>query len=274
MARKNLGKSLELMFGHEGSYVNDPNDNGGPTKFGITHKTLAAHRGVASVSAAQVKAMKIEEATEIASKSYWIPAGGDILPSGLDYMAFDFGYHSGPSRGNKELQKLLGVTADGIIGVRTGDAVKRYPGGLEKLIKDYADARMKYMRGLSDWKHYSRGWTIRVTGVDPKGQYKKALGVVGNALIMARSENLTTKVEPVVEIMPANIPDGKAPVSNTSLSTIVTKPEIAGPLVAGATSIITPFASGSVILQATLAFVVVVAVLIGAYFIVKRIRRD
>lgn len=284
MARKNLGKSLELLFGHEGGYSNAKTDSGNflngvlvGTKYGVTGRTLAAHRGVKMVTANDVRSMTLDEATQIYIKSYWGQSGGDLLPSGLDYAALDFGVNSGPARAVKELQKLVGVASDGIIGSQTIQAVESYKGGVERLIKDYIDARMVFLRGLGGKQGFSangRGWTYRVTGVDPKGQYKKALGVVGNALIMARSENLDTKVEPVVEVMPANIPDGKAPVSNTSLTTIVTKPEIAGPLVAGATSIITPFASGSVILQATLAFVVVVAVLIGAYFIVKRIRRD
>ncbi|MDH2091835.1 hypothetical protein N5K21_24185 [Rhizobium pusense] len=62
---------------------------GGPTKFGITHKTLAAHRGVASVTAEQVKAMTREETEEIYRRSYWTQSGGDLLPKGLDYAAFD-----------------------------------------------------------------------------------------------------------------------------------------------------------------------------------------
>lgn len=277
MARKNLGKSLELMFGHEGGYVNNPNDKGGPTKFGITHGTLAAHRGVASVSASQVKALTLDEATQIYIKSYWGLAGCDSLPSGIDYAVFDTAVNSGVSRAVKILQKVLnfkGNEVDGVAGEHTLDATKNYAGGQEKLVRDYCNARMAFLKGLSDFKTFGRGWTIRVTGVDPKGQYKKQLGVVGNALILAKSELVDTKVVPVAEDIPSEIPTGKGSVTNTSLSTIVTKPEIAGPLVAGATSIITPFASGSVILQATLAFVVVVAVLIGAYFIVKRIRRD
>jgi lysozyme family protein len=277
MARKNLSKSLELMFGHEGGYSNNPNDKGGPTKFGITHKTLAAHRGLKSVTAAQVKSLGIEEATAIYVKSYWNQGGGDLLPSGLDYAVFDASVNSGPVRAVKILQKVIGfkdAAVDGAAGDQTLTAVKNYAGGIEKLIRDYCDERMRFLKGLSDWKHFGRGWQIRVTGTDPQGKYKQALGVVGNALIMARAEKVNTKVEPVVEELPTEIETGKAPVSNTSLSTIAIKPELAGPIVAGAGTLITPFASGSVILQATLAFVVVVAVIVGAYFVVKRIRRD
>nr|WP_318283108.1 MULTISPECIES: glycosyl hydrolase 108 family protein [unclassified Ochrobactrum] len=43
MARQNLEPSLKLLFGDEGGYSNRATDSGGPTKYGITHKTLAAH---------------------------------------------------------------------------------------------------------------------------------------------------------------------------------------------------------------------------------------
>lgn len=284
MARKNLDKSLELILGHEGLYSKAKTDSGNflngvlvGTKYGITGKTLAAHRGVTTVTANDVRNMTLQEATAIYAKSYWSQSGGDLLPSGLDYAACDFGINSGPARAVKTLQKVLGIAADGIVGDQTVTAVKSYAGGLEKLIRDYIDARMTFLKSLGGAQGFSangRGWTIRVTGIDPEGKYKPALGVVGNALIMAKSEVVTTKVEPVVEELPSEIPQGKAPVANTSIVTIAAKPEVAGPLVATGVTAITPFATGSVILQSVLAFVVVVAVLIGAYYVIRRIRRD
>ena len=125
MARENLAVSLDLMFGHEGGYVNVKSDRGGPTKYGITHKTLAAHRGVSSVTASEVKAMTKEEAEEIYRRSYWSQSGGDLLPSGLDYAAFDFGVNSGPATAAKKLQavlqdkKVYAGAIDGHIGEQT-----------------------------------------------------------------------------------------------------------------------------------------------------------
>jgi hypothetical protein len=71
VARETLPVALKLMFGSEGGYSNSKSDSGGPTKFGIPHKTLAAHRGLASVTAAQVRAMTLQEATDICERSYW-----------------------------------------------------------------------------------------------------------------------------------------------------------------------------------------------------------
>lgn len=78
---------------------------------------------------------------------------------------------------------MLGIDQDGIVGGQTLAAVDAYPGGLSELIKAYAEERMRYLRGVQTWNKHVRGWTIRVTGKDPKGQHQPALGVVGNALV-------------------------------------------------------------------------------------------
>lgn len=126
--RETLTTELDLMFGHEGGYDNNPKDPGGATKYGITHRTLAAHRGVPSVTPAQVKVLGKEEATEIYRKSYWIKSGGDLLPVGIDYMAFDYGVNSGPAQAIKSLQRVVGVAVDGIVGGQTVAAVKAHKG--------------------------------------------------------------------------------------------------------------------------------------------------
>lgn len=211
--RDTLPAALELMFGHEGGYSNRASDAGGPTKYGITHTTLAAHRGVKSVTAAQVKAMTLAEAEAIYRKSYWTQSGGDVLPVGLDYAAFDFGVNSGPSRAVKVLQGVIGVSQDGKIGPATLAAVGRYPGGVVKLIRDYCAARMTYLRGLTSPKTgfpvNGRGWTIRVTGIDPKGEYAPQPGVVGHAVQMAmeaQPASPTPKPVPVADTIPATAP--------------------------------------------------------------------
>lgn len=193
--RETLPIALRLVFGHEGGYSNSPTDSGGPTRWGITHKTLAAHRGVKSVTAAQVKAMTLAEAEAIYRKSYWTQSGGDVLPVGLDYAAFDFGVNSGPVRAVQTLQKVVGTGQDGRIGPATLAAVSAYPGGIVKLIRDYCNARMAFLRSLTSPKTgfpvNGRGWTIRVTGVDPKGQWASQPGVVGHAVQMAMEAELS-----------------------------------------------------------------------------------
>ena len=213
MVASTLPIALDLLFGDEGGYVNAKTDAGGPTKYGITHKTLAAHRGVSFVSADQVKNMTKQEAEDIYRASYWKQSGGDLLPRGLDYAAFDFGVNSGPATAVKTLQRVVGTTPDGIVGAMTVDAVRKYPGGIGAVISDYIDARMAFLRGLKGkqgWSANGRGWTRRVTGVDPKGVYKKEPGVIGNAVRLAGG---VRDVEP----SSPSIDSAKAPPSKTGL---------------------------------------------------------
>lgn len=206
--RETLPTALTLMFGHEGGYVNASTDRGGPTKYGITHATLAAYRGVRAVTAAQVKALTLAEAEAIYRKNYWGPSGGDVLPVGLDYAAFDFGVNSGPSRAVRTLQQVVGVAADGKIGPKTLAAVNSYPGGIVKLIRDYCAARMAFLRSLTNPKTgfpvNGRGWTIRVTGVDPKGEWASKPGVVGQAVQLAMDAAPSPRPSPKPVIMPSD----------------------------------------------------------------------
>lgn len=267
MARETLPTALTLMFGHEGGYMNAKTDTGGPTKYGITHKTLAAYRGVKSVTAEQVKSLTRAEAEIIYRKSYWNQSGGDLLPAGLDYAAFDYGVNSGPARAIKSLQKVLGIDQDGIVGVQTAAAANAYPGGVSKLIRDYCDERMRFLRSLSGKQGFSvngRGWTIRVTGKDPKGQWKDQPGVLGNALRLAAGTK-TVENPPVA--------GGKANPANTSITETLKKPEAWGPL-GGLLSASGAIVAGSGPLQWALAAALVIAVGYGVYRLVKRDRAE
>ena len=272
----NLGASLALMFGHEGGYSNTKTDSGNflngklvGTKYGITGKTLAAHRGVKDLSAADVKALTLKEAEAIYRKSYWRQSGGSLLPIGLDYMAFDFGVNSGPSRAVRSLQAVVGTTQDGIVGEQTLNAVKNYPGGIEKLLQDYANERMRFLRTLGGKQGFSangRGWTIRVTGKDPKGQWKDQPGVIGNALAMARKQPVSA---------PSEYAEGspKANPKDLSITEIVKSPEAWAPL-GGLISALGSVFSGDGPLQYALAFGVVVGIGVGLYYVVKKARTN
>lgn len=277
MARETLPVALDLMFGHEGGYSNSKTDSGGPTKYGITHKTLAAHRGVKSVTAEQVKALTLTEATEIYQRSYWAQAGGDILPAGLDYAAFDFGVNSGPARAIKSLQSVLAAKAgyagkiDGHIGEQTLAAIAAFPGGVRMLIIDYCEERMRFLRGLGGKTGFGpngRGWTIRVTGKDPLKKWKDQPGVVGNALRLTKANGpAPTKVNAPEEA------SAKADSRSTSLPEIISKPEAWGPL-GGLLSAAGALTAGSGPVQIALAVALVAGVGVGLWYFIKRIRAD
>ncbi len=245
--RETLTTALDLMFGHEGGYVNNPKDPGGATKYGITHRTLAAHRGVSSVTPTQVKALTKEEAAKVYRRSYWVQSGGDLLPVGIDFMAFDYGVNSGPAQAVKSLQRVVGVTADGIVGGQTVAAVKAFKGDL---IAAYANERLRFMRSLKTWPTFGRGWQKRV-----------AL-VTGQARAINRASLPTISNEPA----PA-----KANPKDQSITETLKKPE-AWASIGGLLSGLGGMASGTGPMQWALAIIMVGAFVTGTYFLIKRMQ--
>lgn len=275
--KANWTKSNQLTNQAEGGYVNRKDDKGGPTNMGITLARLSQERGY-KCTIQDLKNLTREEANAIYKKGYWDPIRADELPSGLDYMVFDFYVNSG-SWAVKILQRVLGLKEDGIIGSLTMKAIEDYPGGTRALIKDYADARMKFLQSLGGPQGFGpngRGWTIRVIGKDPKGQYKDQLGVLGNALLMAKIDDpkntVTAKnVEVIPTTLAPEIQENTAPKAsneNKSVTSISKSPEaLAGYAAAGA-SILTAV-SGNTVLSYAIGAVAVIGALAGVYYIVK-----
>lgn len=271
--RETLPVALRLMFGAEGGYSNRETDSGGPTKYGITHRTLAASRGVPSVTPAQVEALTLGEAEAIYRKSYWTQAGGDVLPKGLDYAVFDAGVMSGPNRAVKILQQVVGVKADGWIGEQTLAAVRAFPNGVTGLIIAYCAARMAFLRGIkgpTGWTSNGRGWTIRVTGKDPKGQWKPKPGVVGNALALAGGA-----LNPVTDVQygePEGTPEGGDAKAEPKPGSPWADPAVILPGAGGLLGSLGTLFAGSGPVQWALAAAIVIAVGAGAFVLVKKLR--
>lgn len=100
----------------EGSrFTNDPADAGGPTKFGVTQRTLAAFRG-RPVTADEVAALTEAEARQVYLKMFWtdvrLPLIADhSLPIAAEIM--DTGVNCGPVLAVRLFQRLLNVFNDG-----------------------------------------------------------------------------------------------------------------------------------------------------------------
>jgi lysozyme family protein len=170
MAVANFDLCLPPLLKHEEGYVNHPNDPGGATNMGITHKTLAAWRKVPSVTPAEVKALQLVEVKQIYRAQYWNPIKGDQLPLGLDYAVFDFAVNSGVGRAIRMLQQELKARAlydgaiDGIIGVKSLNALTAID-DREELIRSYMSRRLTFLKKLKGWSTFGRGWQRRVDEV-------------------------------------------------------------------------------------------------------------
>jgi lysozyme family protein len=169
--KSNFEKSLKLVLKHEGGYVNHRADPGGPTNLGVTLAT-AKRLGVdvdgdGDTDIDDIKKLKPVHAALVYRNSYWNSVRGDDLPFGVDYVVFDFAVNSGVSRASKFLQRAAKVKADGVIGPVTLDAV--YSLDSAKLIAVICNARRTWLRGLSTWPTFGKGWERRVAGVKKDG---------------------------------------------------------------------------------------------------------
>ena len=161
----NSDAAIRKILAHEGGYVNDPKDSGGPTNKGITLATFRRYINRGG-TIADLKALTTAQAIAVYKRQYWDAVQADALPSGVDYAVADFAVNSGPSRAAKYLQAVVGVVQDGRIGPATIAATKKM--GADDVINRLSDDRLAFMRrirGGKDWAHFGRGWTTRVEDV-------------------------------------------------------------------------------------------------------------
>lgn len=101
-----------MILSHEGGYCNLSNDHGGPTNMGITIDTLASWRKK-DVSAADIKALTVKEASDIFTYKYIVTPNFDQLTDiRLRASMTDFGVLFGPVRAVQALQLVLGQKVD------------------------------------------------------------------------------------------------------------------------------------------------------------------
>lgn len=128
------------QFNGEGGYVVD---NGGPTKYGVTQTTMNAFSAARGEKPMDVKTITPDDAKFIAREMYYKQPKFDMLPDRVGVAAFDYGYQSGPVQAIKDLQRVVGVKVDGLMGPGTKKAVERYvaENGEDDLLAKYLGRR-------------------------------------------------------------------------------------------------------------------------------------
>lgn len=162
MSSSNFQACLRFTLKYEGGYVDHPADPGGATNLGITIAVLSAWRG-RTVTKAEVKALKVDEAGAIYRARYWDKVEASKLPPGVDLAVFDYAVNSGPARAAKALQRVVGVAADGVVGMDTIQAVaSRKP---RDVIAALCDERLRFVKSLKTWATFGKGWSNRIGAV-------------------------------------------------------------------------------------------------------------
>lgn len=150
----NWDDAFEKVIGHEGGYVNNPNDPGGETKYGISKRSYPDE---------DIAGMTLTRAKEIYKRDYWDKCRCDELPHPVDFYTFDAAVNSGCTRSIKWLQMAIpGCQVDGLIGPQTLRHLNVFNSwfiGARQI-----GHRLEWMTHLPTWEHFNKGWSRRLAG--------------------------------------------------------------------------------------------------------------
>lgn len=139
MAKSNVLQPFILSW--EGGFVNDPADAGGATNKGVTIGTFRQVFGK-DKTVADLKAMTDGQWHTIFKRYYWDKWKADhIIDQSVANMVVDWVWASGQN-GITNVQKLLGVAADGVVGQKTLDALNKQDG--KELFRKIYEVRKAY----------------------------------------------------------------------------------------------------------------------------------
>lgn len=163
----------EDIVAREGGYVNDPDDPGGATNFGVTIHTMRRLGldldGDGDVDAGDVRALGRDQATDIFIEHYFHAPRITLLPGPLHASVFDMYVNAG-SNAVRILQRLLrdmglDIAVDGVIGPQTARAAHAALGQApDHLVDAYGIARRNYYYRIGDRRPPSRKYARRRDG--------------------------------------------------------------------------------------------------------------
>ena len=156
--KENFDKCLEMLLHHEGGFVDHPKDPGGMTNLGVTRKVYEKWVG-RKVTEQEMRDLTPDDVAPIYKKNYWDKVRGDDLPSGVDWVAFDWAVNSGTGRPAKAIQRCIGAIQDGAIGPKTLALVSEKDP--EHIIQYVTTTRQRFYERLKTFETFGRGWTRR-----------------------------------------------------------------------------------------------------------------
>ena len=145
-------RALKFVLEHEGCFSDDPKDAGGLTRWGISQKN---HPDV------NVSTLTIEQATEIYKKEYWDVCRCGEMPSALSFVVFDVAVNQGVGVAIRDLQKILGVKVDGVIGPDTLLAISVRSTIGDMITRLTIERSCRYAEASVGKSGYFRGWVKR-----------------------------------------------------------------------------------------------------------------
>lgn len=171
---EDLIKPLEQQWqiARKKGWSDDPDDPGGKTMIDVTletYKSYCSRKGYPVPTAERLKNIPFGQWQEILKTMYWDRLkADDILSQGIANMCCDWIWASGTAR-IKNIQRIVGVTADGIVGPKTVAAINK--ANPVNLFAELYNARVKFYKGCSGWWKYNKGWMRRLDAVNGDGSF-------------------------------------------------------------------------------------------------------
>ncbi len=169
--------AIKIVLRHEGGMVDNPNDPGGITDFGISLRFLQGigddtgdFNDDGEVTADDIRAMTRDQAIAIYKEFWWDKYHYDtITDQALSTKTLDGSVNMGPSHAHKLLQTAVNnvsdqsITCDGVLGPATLAAINTCDPST--LLTAYCDAEWDYYQQLiaknSHLSEFANGWKNR-----------------------------------------------------------------------------------------------------------------
>lgn len=165
MAKAELLKPFILRW--EGGFVDDPLDRGGATNKGITIGTFRNFYGK-DATVEQLKNITDEQWLHIFKSGYWDKwKADDIENQSIANIVVDWAWGSGAATSIKQVQKILGVAVDGIVGDDTLTAINI--AGQRNLFVKIHNRRIEFVENIvkrdPSQARFLKGWKNRINSL-------------------------------------------------------------------------------------------------------------
>ena len=175
--------AFKHSMGHEGGLVNDPDDPGLITKYGVSLRTLVRlgeididqdghldydFNGDGAIDADDIRDLSKEQAKQFYYQEFWDKYRYAELPSHIGMKVFDLSINMGPVQAHKCLQRAVRafgtvhISDDGIIGKKTISFSRTFG---DELIVPLRSEAAGFYRALvvqkPVFKKYLNGWLNR-----------------------------------------------------------------------------------------------------------------
>lgn len=173
-----FSKAQQFVLRWEGGYCNDSGDPGGPTKYGVSLRWLRSVGlelgdidGDGDIDIDDIKALNVDQASELFRLKFWVPADLDIYLQQYALIYYDSAVNTGPVQAAKIVQRAVNdvegrkrLKIDGVLGTLSRAAVVEWQGG-----RDFwaacVNRREAFYKGLvaskPQFAKFLKGWLNR-----------------------------------------------------------------------------------------------------------------